>query len=42
MAARVKAIKALINFSQDEMYLKQMIELNVVKRIYDLLKENVR
>jgi len=42
MDLRVKALKALINFAQDELYLKQMCELNVVKRIYDLLKENVR
>ena len=42
MECRVSALKALINFSQDEIFLKQMCEANVVKRIYDVLKENVR
>ena len=42
MEIRVKALKALINFSQDEAYMRQMCEVDVVKRIYELLKENVR
>lgn len=42
MELRNKALKALINFSQDESYVNQMCELNIVRKIYDLLKENVR
>ena len=38
----VKALKCLINFSQDEMYIKQMCELNASQRVYELLKEVVK
>ena len=38
----VGALKCLINFSQDESYIKQMCELNVAFRINDLLKQHVK
>lgn len=42
MDVRSKALKTLINFSQDEPFVMKMCELNIVRKIYDLLKENVQ
>jgi len=39
---RVKALKCLINFSQDEVFIKEMCNLNASNRLYDILKENVK
>jgi len=39
---RVKALKCLINFSQDEVFIKEMCNLNAANRLYDILKENVK
>lgn len=39
---RLKALKCLINFSQDEVFIKEMCNLNVANRLYDILKENVK
>ena len=38
----LKALKCLINFSSDATFVKEMCELSVAKRVYDLLKENVK
>ena len=39
---RLKALKCLINFSGDEFFINQMVELKVANRVYEILKENVR
>ena len=38
----VKSLKCLINFSQDEFFIKQMCELKAAQRVYELLKDVVK
>mmetsp|Transcript_3751 Transcript_3751/g.6398 ORF Transcript_3751/g.6398 Transcript_3751/m.6398 type:complete len:100 (+) Transcript_3751:78-377(+) len=38
----LKSLKCLINLSSDKGFVKDLCELNASKRIYDVLKENVK
>jgi hypothetical protein len=42
MERRLVAMKALINFSQDGVFIEQLCQLGTLTRIWDVLKENVR